>query len=146
MRGVVALNFAYKSGRNRFEANLNPVFFHVFQRFGGGIFESRCLFLRPPRTEEIRLGSEVPTRFPTGQLKKYFARFDSCISNRVLFDNSSRNCYNEINTIWRKIMVSVTFLVNGSEVVIHATEGDNLLETARRANVAIDAPCSGNGA
>ncbi len=43
-------------------------------------------------------------------------------------------------------MVSVTFLVNGSEVVIHATEGDNLLETARRANVAIDAPCSGNGA
>jgi len=43
-------------------------------------------------------------------------------------------------------MVSVTFLVNGSEVVLHATEGDNLLEAARRANVAIDAPCSGNGA
>ncbi|MDY3025591.1 MAG: corrinoid activation/regeneration protein AcsV [Candidatus Faecivicinus sp.] len=43
-------------------------------------------------------------------------------------------------------MVSVTFRVNGSDVVIHAAEGDNLLETARRANVAIDAPCSGNGA
>ena len=43
-------------------------------------------------------------------------------------------------------MVSVTFLVNGFEIVIHAMEGDNLLETARRANVAIDAPCSGNGA
>ena len=43
-------------------------------------------------------------------------------------------------------MVSVTFMVNGSEVVLHATEGDNLLEAARRANVAIDAPCSGNGA
>ena len=42
-------------------------------------------------------------------------------------------------------MVSVTFMVNGSEVVLHATEGDNLLEAARRANVAIDAPCSGNG-
>ena len=43
-------------------------------------------------------------------------------------------------------MVSVTFLVNGAEVVLHAAEGDNLLEAARRANVAIDAPCSGNGA
>ena len=43
-------------------------------------------------------------------------------------------------------MVSVTFMVNGTEVVLHATEGDNLLEAARRANVAIDAPCSGNGA
>jgi len=43
-------------------------------------------------------------------------------------------------------MVSVTFMVNGSEVVLHAMEGDNLLEAARRANVAIDAPCSGNGA
>ena len=41
-------------------------------------------------------------------------------------------------------MVSVTFLVNGAEVVLHAAEGDNLLEAARRANVAIDAPCSGN--
>ena len=43
-------------------------------------------------------------------------------------------------------MVSVTFKVNGSDVVMHALEGDNLLEAARRANVAIDAPCSGNGA
>ena len=43
-------------------------------------------------------------------------------------------------------MVSVTFQVNGADVVIHATEGENLLEIARRANVAIDAPCSGNGA
>ena len=43
-------------------------------------------------------------------------------------------------------MVSITFQVNGSEVVLHAAEGDNLLEAARRANVAIDAPCSGNGA
>ena len=43
-------------------------------------------------------------------------------------------------------MVSVTFVVGGAEVVLHAMEGDNLLEAARRANVAIDAPCSGNGA
>ncbi len=43
-------------------------------------------------------------------------------------------------------MVSVTFHANGADVVIHAAEGDNLLEIARRANVAIDAPCSGNGA
>ncbi|MBQ8505840.1 MAG: 2Fe-2S iron-sulfur cluster binding domain-containing protein, partial [Clostridia bacterium] len=43
-------------------------------------------------------------------------------------------------------MVSVTFRVNGNDVSIQALEGDNLLETARRANVAIDAPCSGNGA
>lgn len=43
-------------------------------------------------------------------------------------------------------MVSVTFKVGGAEVVLHAPEGDNLLAAARRANVAIDAPCSGNGA
>ena len=43
-------------------------------------------------------------------------------------------------------MVLITFLVNGSEVEIHANEGDNLLQAAQRANVAIDAPCSGNGA
>ena len=43
-------------------------------------------------------------------------------------------------------MVSVTFKVNGTDMVMHAMEGDNLLEAARRANVAIDAPCSGNGA
>lgn len=43
-------------------------------------------------------------------------------------------------------MVEVTFRVGGSDVVLHAVEGDNLLEAARRANVAIDAPCSGNGA
>ena len=42
-------------------------------------------------------------------------------------------------------MVSVTFRVNGADVVLHAAEGDNLLDAARRANVAIDAPCSGNG-
>ena len=43
-------------------------------------------------------------------------------------------------------MVSVTFKVGGAEVVLHASEGDNLLAAAQRANVAIDAPCSGNGA
>ena len=43
-------------------------------------------------------------------------------------------------------MVSVTFRVNGADVVMHAMEGDNLLAAAQRANVAIDAPCSGNGA
>ena len=43
-------------------------------------------------------------------------------------------------------MVSVTFKVNGADVVMHAMEGDNLLAAAQRANVAIDAPCSGNGA
>ena len=43
-------------------------------------------------------------------------------------------------------MVSVTFRVGGSDVVMHANEGDNLLQAAQRANVAIDAPCSGNGA
>ncbi len=43
-------------------------------------------------------------------------------------------------------MGSVTFKVGGSDVVLHVNDGDNLLEAARRANVAIDAPCSGNGA
>ena len=43
-------------------------------------------------------------------------------------------------------MVSVTFRVNDKDVRIEALQGENLLETARRANVAIDAPCSGNGA
>ena len=40
----------------------------------------------------------------------------------------------------------VTFEIEGgSPVTIECNAGDNLLETARRANVAIDAPCSGNG-
>lgn len=34
----------------------------------------------------------------------------------------------------------------GGEVLVSANNGDNLLEVARGANVAIDAPCSGNGA
>ena len=42
--------------------------------------------------------------------------------------------------------MKVTFRIEGGEaVVIEANAGDNLLELARRANVAIDAPCSGNG-
>ena len=42
--------------------------------------------------------------------------------------------------------MKVTFQIEGSTpVVIECNAGDNLLETARRANVAIDAPCSGNG-
>ena len=44
-------------------------------------------------------------------------------------------------------MFKVTFTFeNGSEVEAFANAGDNLLEVARGANVAIDAPCSGNGA
>lgn len=44
-------------------------------------------------------------------------------------------------------MFKVTFAFeNGSEVEAFANTGDNLLEVARGANVAIDAPCSGNGA
>ena len=40
----------------------------------------------------------------------------------------------------------VTFQIEGgSPVNIECNVGDNLLELARRANVAIDAPCSGNG-
>ena len=40
----------------------------------------------------------------------------------------------------------VTFQIEGgSPVSIECNAGDNLLEVARRANVAIDAPCSGNG-
>ena len=42
--------------------------------------------------------------------------------------------------------MKVTFQIEGAApVVIECNAGDNLLETARRANVAIDAPCSGNG-
>ena len=42
--------------------------------------------------------------------------------------------------------MKVTFQIEGgSAVVIECNSGDNLLEVARRANVAIDAPCSGNG-
>ena len=43
-------------------------------------------------------------------------------------------------------MVQVTFrFENGDERQIFAAENENLLEVARKANVAIDAPCSGNG-
>jgi len=42
--------------------------------------------------------------------------------------------------------MKVTFQIEGaSPVYIECNAGDNLLELARRANVAIDAPCSGNG-
>ncbi len=43
-------------------------------------------------------------------------------------------------------MANITFHVSGGEAVtISANVGDKLLDTARMANVAIDAPCSGNG-
>lgn len=43
-------------------------------------------------------------------------------------------------------MANVTFLFeDGEKVQVSTAIGDNLLETARKANVAIDAPCSGNG-
>ncbi len=43
-------------------------------------------------------------------------------------------------------MSKVIFQIEGGQAVtIDCNPGDNLLETARRANVAIDAPCSGNG-
>ena len=42
--------------------------------------------------------------------------------------------------------MKVTFQIeNAAPVSIEGNPGDNLLELARRANVAIDAPCSGNG-
>ena len=42
--------------------------------------------------------------------------------------------------------MKVTFQIEGGNpVVVECSAGDNLLELARRANVAIDAPCSGNG-
>ena len=42
--------------------------------------------------------------------------------------------------------MKVTFQIEGGEaVVVECNLGDNLLELAKRANVAIDAPCSGNG-
>ena len=43
-------------------------------------------------------------------------------------------------------MFKVTFkFENGSAVEAFAAEGENLLEVARKTNVAIDAPCSGQG-
>ena len=43
-------------------------------------------------------------------------------------------------------MAKVIFQLGGADsVTVEANVGDNLLELARRANVAIDAPCSGNG-
>ena len=43
-------------------------------------------------------------------------------------------------------MAKIVFQLEGANAVsIEANIGDNLLELARRANVAIDAPCSGNG-
>ena len=42
--------------------------------------------------------------------------------------------------------MKVTFQIEGATpVTVECNAGDNLLELARRANVAIDAPCSGNG-
>ncbi len=43
-------------------------------------------------------------------------------------------------------MYKVTFqFENNDAVEAYAKEGENLLEVARKSNVAIDAPCSGNG-
>lgn len=43
-------------------------------------------------------------------------------------------------------MYKITFQIEGATpVIMEANKGDNLLELARRGNVAIDAPCSGNG-
>ena len=43
-------------------------------------------------------------------------------------------------------MPKVTFQIEGgTPVEAQCNLGDNLLELARRSNVAIDAPCSGNG-
>ncbi|MBE6917108.1 MAG: DUF4445 domain-containing protein [Ruminococcaceae bacterium] len=43
-------------------------------------------------------------------------------------------------------MPKITFQIEaGAPVIMEANVGDNLLELARRGNVAIDAPCSGNG-
>ena len=43
-------------------------------------------------------------------------------------------------------MSKILFDIEGSQPIsIACNPGDNLLELARRANVAIDAPCSGNG-
>ena len=43
-------------------------------------------------------------------------------------------------------MSKILFEIEGTQAVaIECNPGDNLLELARRANVAIDAPCSGNG-
>ena len=43
-------------------------------------------------------------------------------------------------------MAKIIFQIEeGTPVSVEANPGDNLLELARRANVAIDAPCSGNG-
>ena len=42
--------------------------------------------------------------------------------------------------------MKVTFQIeNANTVTMECNAGDNLLELARRGNVAIDAPCSGNG-
>ena len=42
--------------------------------------------------------------------------------------------------------MKVTFQIEGgSPVIMECNAGDNLLELARRGNIAIDAPCSGNG-
>ena len=44
-------------------------------------------------------------------------------------------------------MADILFQIeNGEEIKVSANTGDNLLEIARSANIAIDAPCSGNGA
>ena len=43
-------------------------------------------------------------------------------------------------------MSRILFDIEGAKPIsIECNPGDNLLELARRANVAIDAPCSGNG-
>jgi ferredoxin len=44
-------------------------------------------------------------------------------------------------------MYKVTFkFENGGDVTAFAADGDNLLEVAKKTNVAIDAPCNGNAA
>lgn len=58
----------------------------------------------------------------------------------MAFGNNNFNFAREI------YMHQITFQIeNGTPVILEANPGDNLLELARRGNVAIDAPCSGNG-
>ena len=99
----------------------------------------RMITLLPLSFKKIRRGLGNPIKgfpnVPKGDANHIIASLYLPIFNHVDYIISEE-----------KQVFEITFQIeNGEPVVVSANHGDNLLEIARSCNVAIDAPCSGNG-
>ena len=73
----------------------------------------------------------------------------SCaILDAFMFDNDHLHGFFMDNIFWSRNEDACIWAddMDGEAIHVSANSGDNLLEIARSANIAIDAPCSGNGA